>query len=274
MVAVLGKLKKPLIITLTIIILSLMVGQAFATGENIVINGGCENGLFNWLPTPGYTQNEQSGITYHTGTRAFLDSNLDGFIGNSMYQEYPAGYNTSKIAYISLWAIVTDDTGNMLVQVSVFSDSTGESVVYNNSTFRATTWTFINITSGWPANETLTSLSWTISCQSNGKVLIDDIAMYVDTSSGGSTPAAYTDPGVWGGTIDKFTGFILPLVILLIPSALLAAMTHHLDKWTLLIGLVIGAGLGVYFALVPVWVLFLIVIGLVGMAYQSVRGGG
>lgn len=76
------------------------------------------------------------------------------------------------------------------------------------------------------------------------------------------------------GIITGFSRFAIPLVVLLLPVLLLATITRSTDKWIILIGLTIGAGLGFYFGMVPLWLVFLVVIGLIGMAYQSVRGGG
>lgn len=102
-------------------------------------------------------------------------------------------------------------------------------------------------------------------------------AIYItcDGATGG-----YTLPGDFGytGTSDEFIAafmqFIVPLLVILLPAILLVVFTRSTDKWILLIGLTIGIGLGYAFGLVPLWLVFLIVIGLIGMAYQSVRGGG
>lgn len=110
------------------------------------------------------------------------------------------------------------------------------------------------------------------------------------SSSYGIVHYFYSNPTVAGGTedwdnpfsgstgttelIDALSAFIIPIVILLLPVILLITITKSTDKWIILIGITIGAALGYFFSLVPLWVVFLVVIGLIGMAYQSVRGGG
>lgn len=101
--------------------------------------------------------------------------------------------------------------------------------------------------------------------------------VYTDDELGGGDP--YTPPGTSGtGNIDEIieglTSFMLPLVVLLLPAVLLMIFTRRTDKWLLLIGLAIGVGLGFYFNLVPVWLVFLVAVGLIGMAYSEVRRNG
>lgn len=74
--------------------------------------------------------------------------------------------------------------------------------------------------------------------------------------------------------IEDFVAFVVPVVIIFLPAILLCFITRRWDKWLILIGLAIGVGLGFYFGMVPLWLVFLVTIGLIGMAYQSVRGGG
>lgn len=96
--------------------------------------------------------------------------------------------------------------------------------------------------------------------------------MYGATSSDGTTvPIGVTDADT---LVNAFASFIVPIVFLLLPVLLLILVTRSTDKWIILIGLTIGAGLGYYFGMVPIWIVFLISIGLIGMAYQSVKGGG
>lgn len=81
------------------------------------------------------------------------------------------------------------------------------------------------------------------------------------------------DLGTADTLLAKFAAFIVPVFVVLLPALLLMFLTRRADKWLLIIGIVIGAGLGNYFGIVPLWVVFLVTIGLIGMAYQSVRGG-
>lgn len=91
-----------------------------------------------------------------------------------------------------------------------------------------------------------------------------------------STTLPYTGgyTGTYDDLIASVAGFLIPLLLFLLPAFLLGAMTHW-SKWPILIGLTIGSGL-VYMFLGTqyLWLVFLVVIGLIGMAYQSVRGGG
>lgn len=97
----------------------------------------------------------------------------------------------------------------------------------------------------------------------------------VDVFGGGSSGGlpAY-EAGDYDTLIENFVSFVVPIAITLIPVILLIAITKSTDKWVILIGLTIGVGLGYFFGVVPIWLVFLVTIGLIGMAYQSVRGGG
>lgn len=101
--------------------------------------------------------------------------------------------------------------------------------------------------------------------------LIYEVKVVNNFGGGGGTDYTFS---TWDGTINSFINFMVPLIILLLPAILLMFLTRRTDKWLLIIGLAIGAGLGYYFGMVPLWLVFLVVIGLIGMAYQSVRGGG
>lgn len=95
-------------------------------------------------------------------------------------------------------------------------------------------------------------------------------------SGGGLLP---TTPGYdWTDNTDllvqNLMNFLVPIIVMLLPALLLMVITRSTGKWILLIGLTIGTGLGYFFSLVPLWLVFLVIIGLIGMAYQSVRGGG
>lgn len=96
-----------------------------------------------------------------------------------------------------------------------------------------------------------------------------------DTSagSGGSSSSDDIDIPELSGELAEF---LVPVVVVLLPVFLLAFFTKKLDKWILIIGLTIGVALGYIFMpeYVPLWLVFLITIGLVGLAYQSVKGGG
>lgn len=102
-------------------------------------------------------------------------------------------------------------------------------------------------------------------------------SVYGGGSGDGSIPLPttgdydYSDMDV---VIAAVASFLIPLILFLLPAFLLGTMTKW-SKWPIMIGLTIGSGL-VYLFLGPqyLWLVFLVVIGLIGMAYQSVRGGG
>lgn len=94
----------------------------------------------------------------------------------------------------------------------------------------------------------------------------------VQSTEGTPTPSPFGD-AEWDATIANFTSFVVPLFVVILPMLLLMLITKSHDKWVILIGITIGVGLGYYFSMVPLWLVFLVTIGLIGMAYQSVRGG-
>lgn len=67
--------------------------------------------------------------------------------------------------------------------------------------------------------------------------------------------------------------FLIPVAIMLLPALLLWWLGGR-GKWPILIGLAIGTGLGYFFGYVPIWLVFLVAIGLIGMAYSDVSSGG
>lgn len=73
--------------------------------------------------------------------------------------------------------------------------------------------------------------------------------------------------------IRQLTNFIVPLLVMLLPAFLLWWFGGR-GKWPLLIGLAIGTGLAYMFIPgFPVWLVFLVSIGIIGMAYSDVSSG-
>lgn len=95
-----------------------------------------------------------------------------------------------------------------------------------------------------------------------------------ESGEGEYTPGEWYVPSSYDELIENFVAFVVPVAIIFLPAFLLCFITRRWDKWLILIGITIGVGLGFYFGMVPLWLVFLITIGLIGMAYQSVRGGG
>lgn len=85
------------------------------------------------------------------------------------------------------------------------------------------------------------------------------------------TGGAY-DPGSTDELIDTFTGYLIPLILFLLPALILGWLTHW-EKWPILIGLAIGSGLTYLFLGTQyVWLVFLVTVGIGASAYQSSRG--
>lgn len=72
--------------------------------------------------------------------------------------------------------------------------------------------------------------------------------------------------------VDALIGYGVPVVVMLLPTIFIWLIGGR-GKWPMLIGIAIGTGIGYLFGLVPPWLVFLVSIGEVGMAYQSVRSG-
>lgn len=98
--------------------------------------------------------------------------------------------------------------------------------------------------------------------------------VYTTTELGGGSEEEQTSLTQMDEIMSGLAAFLLPLLVLLLPALLLIFFTRRTDKWLLLIGLAIGAGLGYYFGLIPVWLVFLVSIGLIGLAYSEVRRNG
>lgn len=98
---------------------------------------------------------------------------------------------------------------------------------------------------------------------------------YTETEygTGGSGGGDWSDTDI-SALIDNAMEFLVPLIVILLPAILFIIFFKRTDKWLILIGLAIGVGLGYYFFNIPIWLVFLIAIGLIGMAYSEVRRNG
>lgn len=105
-----------------------------------------------------------------------------------------------------------------------------------------------------------------------------DCAHYIYGSDGpAATPAPTTyptiDPNADADAImNSLIDYAIPVVVTLLPVLFIWLLGGR-GKWPMLIGVTIGVGVGYVFGLVPVWLVFLVSIAIVGMAYQSVRSG-
>lgn len=97
------------------------------------------------------------------------------------------------------------------------------------------------------------------------------------TDVGEGTPEPTLPPGVDSDTellYDNLVDFFVPIFVMILPALLLWWLGGR-GKWPLLIGLAIGTGLGyVFIAGFPLWLVFLVAIGIIGMAYSDISGGG
>lgn len=104
------------------------------------------------------------------------------------------------------------------------------------------------------------------------RMIIYGVADMVNASS---SPPATPPPGSTGTNelIDTFVDYLIPLILFLLPALILGWLTHW-EKWPILIGLAIGAGLTYLFMGTEyLWLVILVVIGIGASAYQSSRGG-
>lgn len=98
--------------------------------------------------------------------------------------------------------------------------------------------------------------------------------IYSQSISGLDTSTSGWSTGDTGELIEDFANFIVPIAVMLLPAILFIIFFKRTDKWLILIGLAIGTGLGYYFGMIPVWLVFLVAIGLIGLAYSEVRRNG
>lgn len=109
--------------------------------------------------------------------------------------------------------------------------------------------------------------------QISHRVTVTDVLGELYSNSATPTPNYTGDDGV-DDLINDLINFLLPIIVMLIPAVLLGYVMR-MGKWGYIIGLAIGTGLGVMFISgFPVWLAFLVTIGLIGFAYQEVRRGG
>lgn len=264
----LGKIKLA-IVTITLFSL-LLVAQVYAV-EEVITNGGCENGYWMWNSDSG--NNEQSGVIFRSGARSFLDSNLDTVLGNVFYQTldidgdsltnftcyyYIEGATTASA---SLDLHFTNNGSAIYDIINAGSDTGGSWVAFNHAVSE--------MAAGYEVGDTLDRITITMTGNGDGtKIYLDDLSLNGDAAITGPTYTITDSSALLSG----FMEYIVPLIVILIP-AFFMAVPMKMGKWGFITGIAIGSGLGFAFFNVPAWVLFLITIGLVGMAYQSVKGG-
>lgn len=107
---------------------------------------------------------------------------------------------------------------------------------------------------------------------------LNHLRHYVYVSStqglGGSTEGSGWTTSETSELIGNAMEFLVPVVVIMLPAVLFVILFKRTDKWLILIGLAIGVGLGYYFFNIPIWLVFLVAIGLIGLAYSEVRRNG
>lgn len=107
-----------------------------------------------------------------------------------------------------------------------------------------------------------------------------DLSFYVwgDTDLASSTTEPLPTGGINVDTSDSdavfnaLIGYMIPIVVMLLPAVFMWLIGGR-GKWPLLIGIAIGSGIGYLFGLVPVWLVFLVSVALIGLAYTDVSSG-
>lgn len=277
--------RKIFVAILTVTLLSLLVAPAFGTvlfanNDNV----GGDHAHFQ---------------ATHPAAAASTSATAQEIAGNNEYIQYVTMYLNNSGSDARLYAAVWNTSGTLKATSVTYIDT----ILVSTTVYQSYTWNFsdggFNLTSG---------SSWWIGVYVSSGTISDVNNCYYSVRDGGSlqhtyyssawhdtalhaltivvqttaetTPTLPTEGGYdWTGDTDallnSFMGFLIPLVLILLPAALLCAMARRVDKWLIIIGLTIGSAL-LYLFLGPqyLWLVFLVTIGLIGMAYQSVRGGG
>lgn len=92
---------------------------------------------------------------------------------------------------------------------------------------------------------------------------------------GGPEEETPTSTGIeLDGAIEDFVAVAVPVGIIMLPLGLWIWLgKREPSKWIVLILLTIGIGLGVLYAGLPTWLIVLLAVGLVGLAYSDIKGG-
>lgn len=279
--------QKIVALAVTVALIAMMVAPAFvltAKAQDLAYSNPWSNKNFN--ASFADDANETFGTPVLAGSGGYL-SYVQFFISNDSATE-------SGVVHAALYLSGMSEPLDSAVALEISSNTydvsglTGGSAAYTQVTFNFANTTRLNVGS-----------QYVVVLENSVSGLGSAIYIGVDNTldapyrhlgswdpSAGSQPCFYvytltipaggTETPVltnWDVTINSFVSFIVPVVVVLLPALLLMLLTRRADKWLLIIGITIGAGLGYYFGMVPLWLVFLVTIGLIGMAYQSVRGG-
>lgn len=255
----------------------MFVAQVWATDEAIT-NGGFESSMLKWNI---YTDEFGTYDDFHIAADGAYTGSLGvhtpvgGALGCIIVQNFTTPILVESLLNFTIW--VKGGVGDGTMWAGLVFNTTGwiDNLLVLGAAGSAD-WTQLSLDSfaGY-AGEKVSAITVTAyGGDSEGEdVYFDVVSLEVVEGAGGDF-VDWTGTGAYDVMIQNFASFAVPIVVMMLPVVLLMVVTRSMSKWILLIGLTIGAGLGYYFAMVPLWLVFLVVIGLIGMAYQSVRGGG
>lgn len=262
-------------VMLLLILSSVLVSTAMATDEAIT-NGGFESGLTRW-------------DIYEDGFGAYDDFHIsidDVYSGNYGVHVPDSAEGLGCLIIQNL--TVPIDVENLINFTAWVKGGVGDGTFWAGLVFTTSGWDTNLIvldaagSAGWTqlycddfssfTGEKITAITVTAygGDEAGEDTYFDAVSLEV-TEGAGSDWGEYTYTEGYGATFTKFMEFVIPVGIIILPAALLCLITRRVDKWLIIIGVVMGTALGAYFTLVPLWVVFLVTIGLIGMVYSEVR---
>lgn len=131
----------------------------------------------------------------------------------------------------------------------------------------------VEIYQGWRINGTITGSSATFTLDFLTRWTEQGVVIIEPTGSSGlptPTPTGYI-PVSYGYIV----WYIVALIVVLLPAGILGVL-FRFGAWGFIIGLAIGAGLGYMLmpTIVPLWLVFVVVIGIVGMLLKNTFNSG
>lgn len=220
--------------------------------------------------------------------------------GNDQYLAYIViqfkNNSVSESGYINAFVMTTTTGNGTRVENSTNNYNVASLNGVTNVTFYFRNTTALYSSSqyrfGWVCVNTLGS-SITAVTQNDGSGLIksgysDDWSdntgtqnmwVYTTGTSGTATPAPLPTGGSYQPTdtdtlINVFIGYLIPLILFLLPALILGWVTHW-AKWPILIGLAIGSGLTYLFLGTQyLWLVVMVIIGIASMSYSDFRSNG
>lgn len=269
--------KRKLLIPIVVLMLfSLVVPLAHATDEAIT-NGSFETGLTAWnYYTDGFGTYDDFHIStddkYLGNYGVHVPYSADG-IGCLIIQNFTVPIEVESLLNFTTWVKGGEGDGTYWAGM-VFNESGWITNMLVLGAAGSPSWTqlYLDDFSAYTGEKVSAITVTAYGGDDAGEDTYFDVVSLEVTEGAGSDWIDYEDPTGYTVTLNRLIEFCVPILVVLLPAALLCFITRRVDKWMILIGVTIGAGLGYYFGLVPMWIVFLVTIGLIGMAYQSVRG--